>query len=96
MLINPLLASLVAFALAVLLMEATRTEHKQSARLHMVVLVLAVGLSVFVPAYTSSSPEASGGHMFYLWMGYAALNLLFRRKRGRAASTSETGATESE
>lgn len=86
MLLNPLVASLLAFALPLLLVELTRRQRRHLITVHIAVLVIAVLLSVGIAAHVSLSPEASGGHLFFLWAGYAAINLFIRRKRERDAA----------
>jgi uncharacterized membrane protein YoaK (UPF0700 family) len=92
MFISPLLASLVSFAMAAFLVEVTRKQRRQATAVHTVILILAVALSVFLAAYVSSSPEVSGGHLFYLWIGYTAINLLFRRRREKRITNASSEA----
>jgi hypothetical protein len=86
MLSHPLLASLLAFALPLLLVELTRWQRRRLISVHIAVLLIAVSLSVGIAAHVSLSPEASGGHLFFLWAGYAVINLFIRRKRERGAA----------
>lgn len=82
--IDPLTASLIAFAAGVLLLEVTREKRSSSKALSFFLIVVALLLSTYLAAYTSRDPEASGGQMFYMWVAYAIFAVFVRKKVSRS------------
>lgn len=93
MYIDPLLASFMAFVAAVILLEITRAKRISSKGLNFILIAIALLLSLFLSAYTSRSPEASGGHLFYFWVAYAIFSSFVRKKK-RARVEANEGATD--
>ena len=89
MYVAPLLASLVAFVAGVLLLEITRVKRSGSKGLNLALIAIALLLSLFIAAYTSQSPEASGGHLVYLWVAYAIFSSLVRKKTSVGAKAGQ-------
>jgi ABC-type transport system involved in cytochrome c biogenesis permease subunit len=90
--IPPILASLIAFAAGVFLLEMTRKKRSSSGILNFIVVAIALILSVFLAAETSQSPQASGSHMFYLWVAYAVFSMFVRKKlSAKSAAGEEAG-----
>jgi hypothetical protein len=86
--INPFFASFFAFAFGVFWIEITRKKRQQSRLLSIAIIVLALVLSIFAGGSLSPSPEKSGEYLSFLWIAYAAFNLVFRRTRIRSKTSS--------
>jgi hypothetical protein len=88
--IPSILASLIAFGASVALLEFTRSVRKTSSAVNFILIVIALLLSVFLASEASQSPEASGGHLFYLWVAYGLFSMLMRKKQTKPANQLET------
>jgi peptidoglycan/LPS O-acetylase OafA/YrhL len=88
--IPSILASLIAFSASVALLEFTRSRRKASSAVNLILIVVALLLSVFLASEASQSPEASGGHLFYLWVAYALYSTFVRKKQSKSANPLDT------
>jgi uncharacterized membrane protein (UPF0136 family) len=89
MYIDPFFSSLLAFVAGIVLLEVTRDKRGSSKGLNFILVATALLLSIFMSAYTSRKPEASGGHLFYLWSAYAVFSMFVRKKKSAGLEADE-------